>query len=128
MKILSDINLSNMSFNKLGRGVEFKFLDMQKGEPISNIQCNAVYLFNYHNTFSEDDGFACYIVEIECTLIPHDSVNKWLANNNFGFMDMNGGVYVPSKKDLIHLHIESGDIVIDLACEEIIKDGIKLTL
>lgn len=128
MIVLSDVNLSDISFNKLGKGVELKFIDMHKGDFLSHIQCNAVYLFNYHNTFLEDEGFACYIAAVECTFIPSSLVPKILSEKNFGFMDVDGSIYKPSSKDLINLRLDSGDIVIDLVCEEVIKDGIKLKL
>lgn len=128
MILLSNINLDGISFNNLGRGVEFSFIDMDKGEPLTNLQCNAVYLFNYHNSFSDDEGFACYIAEVTYEFIPADLASKILMKYNFSFINLDGSTLVPTKKDLINLHIESGDIVVDIICEEIFQDGKKLEL
>lgn len=126
MQLLSDINLDEVIFSPNGKDLTFKFVNMTDGALINIIKCKSIFIFTYNNTFEDDDGFACYVGEVTCERISHSNLKKWLTEKRFSFYDVDKSIYVPTTRDLFNLHIEGGQIVIDLACEAIEKDGVMV--
>jgi len=128
MPILSDVNLDEVLFSPDGRDLTLKFVDMDTGTEKTIIKCQSVYLFNFSNTFEKDDGVACYVGEVTCEKISNSVRDEWLSKRNFGFSNMDGSIYSPTDKDLYNFHVEGGEIVIDIACERVKKDGILISV
>lgn len=127
MKILSDVNLYSIEFSPNGRNIFFNFSDLTSNIKNVTIECGSVYLFNYHNTFSDNEGFASYVGEVTCNRVNKIDAKKLLTENNFRFKDKTGAIFVP-ENELVFMSIEGGEISIDLVCELIKLNDIELEI
>ncbi|MFA0789278.1 hypothetical protein ACCI51_01900 [Microbulbifer echini] len=118
---MSDVNLDSVKFSVDGRDICLSFLDMYELQPLADIQCKSVSMFNMQNTFEEDEGFACYIGEVNCETVDRESLGSWLKENKFGFSGGNGKTYLPGEGDLKILSLYSGEITIEILCKDVIS-------
>ncbi|MDO6528191.1 hypothetical protein Q4519_21225 [Motilimonas sp. 1_MG-2023] len=116
--IYSDVNLDSIKLLPDGRTIELIFLDMYKGLEIGKITCANVYSFCYQNTFEENEGLACYIGEVGYEVIKPDEYATFLELNNYSFLGRGGSTYEPKEAELYKLHLESGDVMLDVICGE----------
>jgi hypothetical protein len=67
--LLSDVNLSALSFSNDGRVLTIDFLNMTDGSPCAHLIASGVVVFNYHNTFvSDEDALPAYVGEVTVTV------------------------------------------------------------
>jgi hypothetical protein len=121
--IFENVNLANLDIADDGKKVVLDFLDMTSNnwESIGKIRCNNVFLLNYQNSFlpDMDDGFACYVGEVTLQRIKKNEYDKFIFNHRFGSIE-SGGNYIDFPYEEANLlHLESGDVIIDIMCENL---------
>ncbi|WP_139281595.1 hypothetical protein [Vibrio aerogenes] len=119
MNLLSNVNLDGINFHPDGRTIELEFIDMDEGDSVGTIKCTQVFICHYQNTFEYDDGFACYVGEVECHEIISEDIVSLLEKHNYGFTGNSGGIYKPVEDSLFKLHLESGEILLDVICGDV---------
>jgi len=119
MNLLSDVNLDAIHFSTDGKNITLSFLDMYELKPFMDIQCRNSYVFSFQNKFEEDDGFACYIGEVNCEELPRDRLPEWL-NSSSGLSSISNEKNLSGKK-LKTLNLYSSEITINILCEEVIQ-------
>lgn len=120
MNILKDINLDEIKFSPDGRDISINFLNMSDGSLENILECKSVYYFKFQNCFEVDDGFACYVGEVNYELIKNSELSDWLAKIQYGFYNNDRTPLIPTKTDLYSVHIEGGEIIIELVCEKML--------
>jgi hypothetical protein len=126
MELFSDVNIDEVTFSPDGKKVTLSFVDMHEGEPIGIIQCLSVLLFNYQNIFDDGEGFAAYVGEVTCSRIESKNISSFLSNMNFKFSGADGNVYTPNIQNLFALHVEGGEVILDIVCEVVEKDNVAI--
>ncbi len=125
MSLLSDVNLGAVKFSIDGRNINLSFLDMYDLQPLIDLQCCGVCMLNMQNTFEDDEGFACYIGEVNCIVVERKHLKDWLQEHNYSFSG-NTGLYLPGNGDLKWLSLDSGEIVIDILCQDVVSINRKV--
>jgi len=127
-RILEDVNLSEISISKDGRNIVFQFSELYKDDRCAEVICSSVYVFNYHNIFEDEyDGLPCYVGEVDYGEVHGLNLCQKLTELNFGFVvekdptDPNSGskTYLPPNNKAYFLHIEGGQVDIDIVCGEV---------
>ena len=119
MKILENVNLSMIKFSIDGRDVSLDFIDMYELKPLSTLMCSHVFFLNTQNSFQDDEGFSCYIGEVRCTVIERSNIAAWFKENNYKFLNQAGDAYVSGATEFNCVHLESGEFMLDLICEDV---------
>jgi hypothetical protein len=115
IQLFKDVNLSDINIQNYGRDVLLKFCDMQDGEICGSIHLKNVYILNYHNIFEDkDDGLACYIGEVTIAELQGEEASSKLNVLGFQFEGCDGLTYLPQSSTLFFLHLEGGELAIDL--------------
>ena len=115
MRIMDDVNLSRVVMGEEGTSVCFELIDMQQGAPIGIIHCENVLLFNFHSVM-DMDGFAVYVGQVDVDEYHGDMARAKLAELGFCFRDSLGRTSMTESGIVHHLHIEGGEICVDVCC------------
>lgn len=116
--LLEDINLSELSFSDNGRTLTIEFINMFDGGPCAQLTAKGVVVCNYQNTFGHDDSaLPAYVGEVTCQELREKEAASVLSGLGYGFLGSGGATYV-SRLGYFHIHIESGELIVDLVCEE----------
>jgi hypothetical protein len=91
---------------------------MTDGRPCAQLTANGVVMLNYHNAFdNDDDALPAYIGEVTCRELGVKEADSVLSGLGYGFIGNGGTIYVP-KLGCFHIHIEGGELAIDMVCEK----------
>ena len=116
--LLSDVNLSALSFSNDGRVLTIEFLNMTDGSPCAQLIASGVVAFNYHNTFeSDEDALPAYVGEVTCRELREQDKDATLSRLGYGFLGRGVATFVP-KAGRFQIHVEGGELTIDLICGE----------
>lgn len=121
--LLEDVNFDELVIGRDGKTLVLKFIDMNEGNPVSALKCSSVFMLNYQNTFEVDDGLACYVGEVGYSHVAENEVSEWLRRNNFSFSTSVIGGKNLNDSGLIWLHIEGGEVIVDVACQGLEHNG-----
>ncbi len=115
MRIMNDVNLDKILVNREGKAVRLEFINMQDGGLVGFIECEDVLLFNYHNVM-DAEGLAIYVGHVDVDELVGDAARTTLAKLGFGFRDSLGRTGTTESGVIQHLHVEGGEVSIDLCC------------
>ena len=116
--LLSDVNLSSLSFSNSGRVLTIDFLNMTDGDRCAQLIAIGVVIFNYHNAFEDDeDALPCYVGEVTCRALREPTKDVALLQLRYRFIGSGVMAFKP-EIGLFHIHIEGGQLCIDLICGE----------
>jgi hypothetical protein len=115
--LLQDVNLSNIHISPNGRTINIEFINMFDGGFLAHLTVEEVLIFKYFNAFdNSEDAFPTYVGEVMYReLIPEESSAELL---NFGYRFIGREEQIQSKESLFFIHIEGGEISIDLVCSK----------
>ena len=114
--LLSDINLSSLSLTNDGRVLTIDFLNMADVSHCAQLIADGVVAFNYHNTFeTDDDALPAYVGEVTCRELREQDKDAALSRLGYGFLGKGCATFLP-ESGRIHIHIEGGEVSIDLIC------------
>jgi hypothetical protein len=116
--LLSDVNLSALSFSNDGRVLTIDFLNMTDGNPCAQLIASGVVVFNYHNTFgSDEDALPAYVGEVTCRELREQDKDAALSRLGYGFLGRGVVTFVP-EAGRFQIHVEGGELGIDLICAQ----------
>ena len=116
--LLSDVNLSGVSFAESGRTLIITLSNMVDGRRCAQLITEGVLAFNYHNTFEDDDdALPTYVGEVTCRALQKEELDQVLLRLGYGFLGPGVKTYVP-KSRCFHVHVEGGALAIDVICTE----------
>ena len=120
MMLWEDVGLDEIAISKDGRSVLIRLIDLTHGAEIGKLLCLDYFCYSIHNNFSgRDNGFACYVGEVRCDLLEGASLEEFAAQQGYAFKCKEGR-YLESGSVGFSMHIESGEIVVDIGCRSIL--------
>ena len=115
--ILQDVNLSNVQMSTDGRTISIGFIDMFDGKCLGHLSLESVLVFRYFNAFeSSEDSFPAYVGKVICRELVPDEITAELVNLGYRFIAGDGQIFIPSGKSLFLIHIEGGEVSIEIIC------------
>lgn len=127
VNLLENVNLAAVVFSEDGKNISFSFTDMYHGRQCACLECNSVYIFNYHCVF-ELDGFPAFVGEVWYEELSQEAIAKKLEELNFGFYVLedptgpltgNRRIYTPKESKVYFVRIEGGELSLIIICGKI---------
>jgi hypothetical protein len=117
-RVLSDVNLSECNFSARNLTASLEFLNMTDGAPIATCICHRTVLFHSHTL--PDISFSVYVGEVDIAEIELKSeAESLLENLKYGWaVSSYANEWRPGESKLFHIHIEGGDVIVDIVCED----------
>lgn len=128
LQLLADVNLAKMEFSDDGRILTLSFLNMADGHLCARLLARKVIAFNYHNVFTEDDdALPAYIAEVTWRELRRNEGAAILRRLGYGFLAKGVETFTP--ESCFQIHVEGGEIVVDVICGEYSLDhGDKISM
>ena len=117
MRIMDDVNLDRVIVETNGKACRLEFIDMREGVRAGVIECRDVILMNYHNIM-DAEGFATYVGQVDLDELVGDAGRGKLCELGFRFRDAAGRTSTTGSETIQHLHVEGGEVCIDVCCGE----------
>ncbi len=117
MRIMDDVNLDKIVIDKSGKACRLEFINLRDGAPVGVIECMDVILINYHNVM-DFEGLATYVGQVDLDELGGDLGRAKLCDLGFKFRDSLGHTGTTNSGTVRHLHVEGGEVCIDLCCGE----------
>ncbi|EEF62124.1 hypothetical protein Cflav_PD6399 [Pedosphaera parvula Ellin514] len=85
---------------------------MTDGQPCARLIANGVILLHYHNIFDSGDGLAAYVGEVTVQELGMDESGLVLSQLGYGFRGSG------MERHSMLIHIEGGEVAVDIVCSE----------
>lgn len=115
--IVQDTNLSEFSFESDGQLLRLSFLNMRDGHEEARIECRGIIAVKYH---SVGVPLPLYVGEVVHEEISGDTLAQSLDKLGYGFLNQAGAKFLPRREGLHFVHIEGGEIDIEVACIDLV--------
>lgn len=113
--LLNDTNLSEVAFGSNGQSLVLTFLNMRDGDEEARLGCSGLLIVKYQSTCS---SLPLYVGDVIDEIVGEDSMQR-LGQMGYGFMNRDGTTLSSPSERLHFVHLEGGEIDIDIVCSEI---------
>ncbi len=114
--LLHDTNLSEIAFTSNGPALVLSFLSMYDGREELRLNCRGLLIVKYHSISSP---LPLYVGEVIHEEISAEDTKLRLAHSGYGFTNQDGTVLTLRSERLHFVHLEGGEIDIDIVCTEV---------
>jgi hypothetical protein len=115
--LLQDVNLALIEISQDGRNITLDFVNMADGGAHAKLEAQAVVLFNYQNAFEAgEDALPAFVAEVTCEEFDNHGRSSQLMKLGYGFLGRGVETYVPKLNNCFVIHVEGGEVSLDLLC------------
>lgn len=115
-QLLCDVNLAEITFGDGGQTLALTFLNMNDGSTVGILRCDGLLVVKYHTVLS---SLPLYVGEVNHDEVGNSQGLELLKRSDYSFLDESGTILNPRLDRLHYVHIEGGEVYIEIVCKEL---------
>jgi hypothetical protein len=115
-QLLNDVNLANIAFGKDGQEITLSFLSMTDGGEVATLRCSGLLVLKYQTVLFP---LPLYVGEVNHEEFTNMQIAELLRGFDYSFFDQSGNTFDPHLERLHNVHIEGGEVYIQIVCKEL---------